>query len=115
MRTIINIDDTNFKYLNAYSKQMNTSIDNIVNDLISTHITKINEHYSNIDLREINDFARIMQKYFHEDLEDMFSLIDSDEEVTTDKPMINVYKKLYQDISLRDGTLLELFEEFKKN
>lgn len=115
MQTIINIDDTNYQYLRAYSKQKNISIEDAINDLIRTHITDINERYINVDKNEINDFARIMQKYFHEDLEDMFSLIDSDEEVTTDKPMINVYKKLYQDISLRDGVLLELFEEFKKN
>lgn len=33
----------------------------------------------------------------------------------TDRRMLNVYKKLYQDVFLRDGVLLELFKEYEKD
>ncbi|WP_390175352.1 hypothetical protein, partial [Staphylococcus pseudintermedius] len=76
--------------------------------------TDVNESYRGIDKKELNDFAKVMQRYFHEDLESMYDVIDSDEELITDKPMINVYKKLYQDVALRNGIALELFNEYKK-
>lgn len=44
----------------------------------------------------------------------MYDVINSDEELSTDKQMLNVYKKLFQDIALRNGVALELFNEYKK-
>ncbi|HGH0902681.1 TPA: hypothetical protein ACJHIR_002239 [Staphylococcus pseudintermedius] len=114
MKLILNIDDLNYQYLNKMAQQDNTTVESIVNDLIQTHITDVNESYRGIDKKELNDFAKVMQRYFHEDLESMYDVIDSDEELITDKPMINVYKKLYQDVALRNGIALELFNEYKK-
>ncbi|HEC2231574.1 TPA: hypothetical protein R1967_001792 [Staphylococcus delphini] len=114
MKLIINIEDKNHKYLNELAQQDNTNIESIINDLIQTHIVNVNENYQNIDKKELNDFGRVMQRYFHEDLESMYDVIGSDEELSTDKSMLNVYKKLFQDIALRNGIALELFEEYKK-
>ncbi|EMC0274936.1 hypothetical protein [Staphylococcus delphini] len=114
MRLIINIEDENFKYLKEAAAEENVKTDDVVNNLIQTHITDVNESYRNIDKKELNDFAKIMQRYFHEDLASMYDVIGSDEELSTDKPMLNVYKKLYQDVALRNGIALELFNEYKK-
>lgn len=114
MKTIININDLNYRYLNEASKQNGKSIDDIINDLVKTHITDVNESYHGIDKNELHDFAKVMQWYFHEDLESMYDVINSDEELSTDKQMLNVYKKLYQDVALRNGVALELFDEYKK-
>ncbi|PCF60930.1 hypothetical protein [Staphylococcus delphini] len=114
MKLIINIEDENYKYLLELGQQDNTDIDSIVNDLVQTHITDVNESYRNIDKKELDDFAKVMQRYFHEDLTSMYDVIGSDEELSTDKPMLNVYKKLYQDVALRNGIALELLNAYKK-
>ncbi|EMB9404443.1 hypothetical protein U9650_002320 [Staphylococcus pseudintermedius] len=114
MKTIINIHDKNYHYLNSIAKKENKDIEDIINDLVKTYITDVNASYRNIDKGELNDFAKVMQRYFHEDLESMYDVIDSDEELSTDKQMLNVYKKLYQDIAMRNGVALELFNEYKK-
>ena len=114
MKLIINIEYENYKYLNELAKQDNTSIEDIVNGLIQTHIVSVNESYRDVNKEELNNFAKVMQRYFHEDLESMYDVIDSDEELSTDKQMLNVYKKLFQDIALRNGVALELFNEYKK-
>ncbi|MFB3231444.1 hypothetical protein [Staphylococcus pseudintermedius] len=114
MKLILNIDDLNYQYLNKMAQQDNTTVESIVNDLIQTHITDVNESYRGIDKKELNDFAKVMQRYFHEDLESMYDVIDSDEELSKDKQMLNVYKKLYQDVALRNGVALELFNEYQK-
>ncbi|HEC2167375.1 TPA: hypothetical protein R1942_000329 [Staphylococcus delphini] len=114
MKLIIDINDNNYKYLNELAQQDNTNIESIINDLIQTHIVNVNENYQNIDRKELNDFGGVMQRYFHEDLKSMYDVIGSDEELSTDKPMLNVYKKLFQDIALRNGIALELFEAYKK-
>ncbi|EGQ3198889.1 hypothetical protein IS813_001134 [Staphylococcus pseudintermedius] len=114
MKLILNIDDLNYQYLNKMAQQDNTTVESIVNDLIQTHITDVNESYRGIDKKELNDFAKVMQRYFHEDLESMYDVINSDEELSTDKQMLNVYKKLFQDIALRNGVALELYNEYKK-
>lgn len=44
----------------------------------------------------------------------MYDVINSDEELSTDKQMLNVYKRLYQDVALRNGIALGLFNEYKK-
>lgn len=114
MQTIINIDDENYKYVTEYAKQHNRTAEEVINELINQHIVEVNEKYRRTNKQEINDFAKVMQRYFHEDLEDMYTVINSEEVIPTDKPMINVYKKLFQDISLRNAIVLELFEEYKK-
>ncbi|MDE9824155.1 hypothetical protein O0G74_01500 [Staphylococcus pseudintermedius] len=114
MKLIIDINDNNYKYLNELAQQDNTNVESIINDLIQTHIVNVNESYRNIDKKELNDFANVMQRYFHEDLESMYDVIGSDEELSTDKQMLIVYKKLFQDVSLRNGIALELFEAYKK-
>ncbi|EGQ0387937.1 hypothetical protein ACSG5M_000895 [Staphylococcus pseudintermedius] len=114
MKLIINIEDENYKYLIELAQQDNTSIEDIVNDLIQTHIVSVNESYRDVNKEELNNFSKVMQRYFHEDLESMYDVINSEEEVPTDKPMLNVYKKLFQDIALRNGIALELFNEYKK-
>ncbi|WP_019165677.1 hypothetical protein [Staphylococcus delphini] len=114
MKLIINIEDENYKYLNELAQQDNTTVENIINDLIQTHITDVNESYNNVDKKELNEFAKVMQRYFHEDLESMYDVIGSDEELSTDKQMLNVYKKLFQDVALRNGIALELFKAYKK-
>ncbi|MDK3667876.1 hypothetical protein O0A02_00610 [Staphylococcus pseudintermedius] len=114
MKLILNIDDLNYKYLNELAQQDNTTVENIVNDLIQDHIVDVNVSYRNINKEELNDFGTVMQRYFHEDLASMYDVIDSEEEVETDKAMLNVYKKLFQDVALRNGIALELFNEYKK-
>lgn len=114
MKTIISIDDKNYQYLNSIAKKENKNVEDIINNLIKTHITDVNESYRGIDKKELNDFAKVMQRYFHEDLESMYDVINSEEELITDKQMLNVYKKLFQDIALRNGVALELFEAYKK-
>lgn len=114
MKLIIDINDNNYKYLNELAQQDNTNIGSIINDLIQTHIVNVNENYQNIDKKELKDFGGVMQRYFHEDLESMYDVIGSDEELSTDKQMLNVYKKLFQDVALRNGIALELFEAYKK-
>ncbi|MDF0320926.1 hypothetical protein O0M08_11040 [Staphylococcus pseudintermedius] len=114
MKLIIDIEDKNYKYLIEIAQQDNTSIKNIINDLIQTHIVDVNEHYRSVDKKELDDFSRVMRRYFHEDLACMYDVLDSDEQLSTDKPMINVYKKLYQDVALRNSIALELFGVYKK-
>lgn len=115
MKLIINIEDKNHKYLNELTQQDNTDIDSVINDLIQTHIVNVSESYRDVNKEELNDFANVMQRYFHEDLASMYDVIDSEEEVETDKAMLNVYKKLFQDVALRNGVALELFNEYKKS
>ncbi|HEC2173936.1 TPA: hypothetical protein R1915_002042 [Staphylococcus delphini] len=114
MKLILNIDDLNYKYLNEIAQQDNTTVENIVNDLIQDHIVDVNVSYRNINKEELNDFGAVMQRYFHEDIASMYDVIGSDEELPTDKAMLEVYKKLYQDVALRNGIALELFNEYKK-
>ncbi|EJO7204230.1 TPA: hypothetical protein ACJHHF_001879 [Staphylococcus pseudintermedius] len=114
MKLIIDIEDTNYKYLNELAQQDNTTVENIINDMIQTHIVSVNESYRDVNKEELSDFSRVVQRYFHEDLESMYDVLGSDEQLITDKPMINVYKKLYQDVALRNGIALELFNEYKK-
>ncbi|EJD8522459.1 hypothetical protein M2M08_002728, partial [Staphylococcus pseudintermedius] len=45
MKLILNIDDLNYQYLNKMAQQDNTTVESIVNDLIQTHITDVNESY----------------------------------------------------------------------
>ncbi|HEC2242005.1 TPA: hypothetical protein R1960_002193 [Staphylococcus delphini] len=115
MKVIINIDDDNFNYLNQLTKQDNISIDRIINELIKFNITDVNEAYQQADKQALNEFAKIAQKYFHEDIASLYDVINTSEEVETDRQMLNVYKKLYQDIFLRDGVMLDLFQEYKKD
>lgn len=49
MKLILNIDDLNYQYLNKMAQQDNTTVESIVNDLIQTHITDVNESYRGID------------------------------------------------------------------
>ncbi|WP_462129758.1 hypothetical protein LPB09_04780 [Staphylococcus pseudintermedius] len=115
MKVIINIDDDNFIFLNQLTEQDNTTIDNIINELIRFNITDVNKAYQQADKQAINDFAKIAGKYFHEDIASLYDVIGTSEEMSTDKQMLNVYKKFYQDIFLRDGVLLELFKEYEKD
>ncbi|HAR6068540.1 TPA: hypothetical protein I1657_000302 [Staphylococcus pseudintermedius] len=115
MKVIINIDDDNFNFLNQLAEQDNTTIDNIINELIKFNITDVNKAYQQTDKQAINDFAKIAGKYFHEDIASLYDVIGTSEEMSTDKQMLNVYKKLYQNIFLRDGVLLELFKEYEKD
>ncbi|EGQ1789063.1 hypothetical protein DDR79_11860 [Staphylococcus pseudintermedius] len=115
MKLIINIEDKNYKYLTELAQQDNTNIGSIVNNLIQTHITDVNESYRSVDKKELDEFSRVMQHYFHEDLASMYDVIGSDEELSTDKQMLKVYKKLYQDVALRNGIALELFNAYKKD
>lgn len=115
MKVIINIDDDNFNFLNQLTEQDNTTIDNIINELIKFNITDVNKAYQQADKQAINDFAKIAGKYFHEDIVSLYDVIGTSEEMSTDKQMLNVYKKLYQDVFLRDGVLLELFKEYEKD
>lgn len=45
MKVIINIDDDNFNFLNQLTEQDNTTIDNIINELIRFNITDVNKTY----------------------------------------------------------------------
>ncbi|PCF50142.1 hypothetical protein [Staphylococcus delphini] len=114
MKVIINIDDDNFSYLNQLTKQDNTTIDHIINELIKFNITDVNKAYQQADKQALNEFAKIAQKYFHEDIASIYDVLGTSEEVETDRRMLNVYEKLYQDIFQRDGVMLELFQEYKK-
>ncbi|UXR86156.1 hypothetical protein [Staphylococcus felis] len=110
MKLIINIEETNYKYLNELAKNEDKTIDEVINEMIDFNIVDMND----VNQREFDAFAKVMQRYFHEDLESMYDVINSSEELSTDKQMLNVYKKLYQDIALRNGVALELFNEYKK-
>ncbi|HGH5531498.1 TPA: hypothetical protein ACJI4N_000448 [Staphylococcus pseudintermedius] len=46
MKVIINIDDDNFNFLNQLTEQDNTTIDNIINELIKFNITDVKKHTS---------------------------------------------------------------------
>lgn len=49
MKVIINIDDDNFNFLNQLTEQDNTTIDNIINELIKFNITDVNKAYQQAD------------------------------------------------------------------
>ncbi|HHW5059129.1 TPA: hypothetical protein ACU2HW_000221 [Staphylococcus pseudintermedius] len=46
MKVIINIDDDNFNFLNQLTEQDNTTIDDIINELIRFNITDVNRRTS---------------------------------------------------------------------
>lgn len=80
MKVIINIDDDNFNFLNQLTEQDNTTIDNIINELIRFNITDVNKTYQQADKQAINDFAKIAGKYFHEDIASLYDVINTTEE-----------------------------------
>lgn len=110
MKCIIDIEKTNYDYLNKLAKNEDKTTDEVINEMIDFNIVDMND----VDQHEFDAFAKIMQRYFHEDLESMYDVINSEEELATDKKMLNVYKKLYQDVALRNGVALELYREYKK-
>lgn len=59
MKVIINIDDDNFRYLNQLTKQDNTTIDHIINDLVKNNITDVNKACQQADKQALN------KAYFH--------------------------------------------------
>lgn len=113
MKHITNIDDNNFKYINLLAQQNNTSIDAIINDLIHNNITYPNEQYKNINHDDFKNFSRVFLKYTHEDIASMHDVINSSEEIETDKQMLKVYKYLFQEIAQRNENILKLYEIYK--
>lgn len=114
MKVIINIDDDNFNFLNQLTEQDNTTIDNIINELIRFNITDVNKTYQQADKQAINDFAKIAGKYFHEDIASLYDVINTTEEMDTDRRMLNVYKKLYQDVFCVMVCCLNYLKNMKK-
>lgn len=67
----------------------------------------ISDAYQKADKQALDNFAKTTQRYFHEDLESLYDVLGTSEEIETDRKMLNVYRKLFQDIALRNGGAYE--------
>ncbi|WP_294582924.1 hypothetical protein [uncultured Staphylococcus sp.] len=116
MKQIVEINDDYMQLLNQYSQQTDKSISDIVNESISDRIIKPNQRLQSAlnNVKELEEFKKVFMQYAHEDLEDMYTLINSEEEVPTDRKMLEVYKFMYQNLLTRDSNFLELFEVYNK-
>lgn len=113
MKLIIDLDDKAYNYLAQSAKTEGKSESEIVEGFINKYLVEPTEKFEEFEKSPLRDeFRNNIVHYFHEDLESMYDVIDSDEEVPTDKAMLEVYKHLYQDIVSSNGIFLKLFEVY---
>lgn len=116
MKTIVDITEENHKYITAYASQEKKDISEIINNCIEESIVKPTKKLDDAlkNSRDLEHFKSVFSKYMHEDLESMYSLIDSSEEVKEDRKMLEVYKHIYFKILFKDINFLEIYEVYCK-
>ncbi|WP_341775930.1 hypothetical protein [Staphylococcus hyicus] len=116
MKIIVDVSEENYKYLNAYATQKQKDMSEIINSFVDELLTKPNKKLESAlnNKDELEHFKSVFTKYMHEDLESMYSLIDSTEEIEEDCKMLEVYKHIYLNILSKDINFLEMFEIYTK-
>lgn len=114
MKLIIDLDDKAYSYLAQSAKNEDVSESEIIENFINKYMIEPTERFQDFEKSPLKDeFRKNIKHYMHEDLQSMYDVIDSDEELPTDKAMLEVYKHLFHNVISSNGVFLELFEVYK--
>lgn len=113
MKLILDLDEKTIENIQGFAEAHGISINEVVMNLVKTHIQRPVDLIDQMGLENIQEFAKIITSYLNEATYDIQALIDSNEENQDDRAMAEVFKRLNQVHIIKGDIITDLYKVYK--